>query len=214
MASQVERWIDGHTAAGEEAEEKRMSDIVIRPPDPQEIRNEYSSILARAEMISIEDIESHKMAMMCFVGLKKARKFVENRVNPIISDQNRAHKRLVGLRTELLAPIDAAAKLLAGKLNTYENKQRVIAEKASEDSPVEIEPEIANVEGISTRTTYKVMVRDIVLLGEFAVKNPQWVDTILPNMPLLNSLARSQREAFNIPGCELVVEKSKIVRSA
>lgn len=79
---------------------------------------------------------------------------------------------------------------------------------------VESRPDVAKMKGVSARTSYKVQVVDVVMLAKHVVDNPQWQNLIMGNMTVLNGLARSQQQAFNVPGCRLVKDTVRSVRTS
>lgn len=79
---------------------------------------------------------------------------------------------------------------------------------------VESRPDVAKVKGVSARTSYKAEVVDIVLTAQYVVDNPQWANVLMGNMTVLNGLARSQQQAFNVPGCRLVKDTVRTVRTS
>lgn len=79
---------------------------------------------------------------------------------------------------------------------------------------ITVEPETAKVAGVSSRTTYNARVMDIVMLAKYVSEHPEWGNLIEANMSALNGLARSQRDAFKVPGCELVKNTVRSVRTA
>lgn len=94
-----------------------------------------------------------------------------------------------------------------------------IAETILDDAPlilppVHVESQVAKVEGVSTRTTYRAEVVNLVELCRYIVAHPQFVNLVQANGPALNSLARAQRDALRIPGVRAVQETSRAVRSA
>jgi len=54
--------------------------------------------------------------------------------------------------------------------------------------------------GISLSTDYFAEVQNVVLLAKYVVSNPSMAGLIAPNMPALNTLARSTQGKIQIPG--------------
>ncbi len=67
-----------------------------------------------------------------------------------------------------------------------------------------VAPEVANVVGISSRTTWGAVVHDLHQLIRFVADNPQWTELLLPNTVRLNGLARTMRAEMRIPGVRAV----------
>jgi hypothetical protein len=82
--------------------------------------------------------------------------------------------------------------------------------------PIEVEaitvaPEVATVAGVSARIAYHAEVFDTLALARYAGQCPE-KGLVLPNMPMLNSLAREQKDAFAIPGVRAIAETVRTVR--
>ena len=75
--------------------------------------------------------------------------------------------------------------------------------------------EAPKVAGISTRTTYRADVTDIVALIRAAAAQPEiYADCLMPNMSRLNMLAReSAGDGYQIPGVRFVAEQKMAVRA-
>lgn len=75
---------------------------------------------------------------------------------------------------------------------------------------VRVAPAVAQVEGVSTRTTWSAEVHDLHALVRYVAAHPEWIYLLEASMPNLNRLATSQHEALSIPGVRAV---SQTVRS-
>lgn len=75
---------------------------------------------------------------------------------------------------------------------------------------ITVAPAVAQVQGVSSRTTWSAEVHDVEALIVYVAAHPEWSSLLEPNMPNLNRLAVAQREALAIPGVRAV---SKVVRS-
>jgi hypothetical protein len=71
----------------------------------------------------------------------------------------------------------------------------------------------ATVAGVSERKTWSAELTDIAALVAHVASHPECINYLLPNMPALNALARSQHEAMRIPGVRSVGTVSLSVRS-
>jgi len=131
-----------------------------------------------------------------------------------LAEQRKAREKMEQLQAQArkeeedrkLREVDEA--LEAGYIDQAEQ----ILEEPIEVPQVAVAPPVAHVKGVSQRRTYKVRVVDLVALVDYVAENPTWLHLLVPAYTALNSLARSQREAFKLPGCELVVETSMAVR--
>ncbi len=86
-----------------------------------------------------------------------------------------------------------------------------ILEETVEAPVVRVEPRLANVDGVRTQRRYKAEVTDKMELIRYVATHPEWTGLLDPNMPALNGLARSQREALSIPGVKAVAHDTKAV---
>jgi hypothetical protein len=77
---------------------------------------------------------------------------------------------------------------------------------------IHVESKVAKVPGVSKRTNYSAECQDVIALAKFVIENPSFQNLIAANGPGLNSLARSQRENFKVPGCRLIKTPSRPIR--
>lgn len=75
---------------------------------------------------------------------------------------------------------------------------------------VRVVPSVAQVQGVSTRTSWSAEVHDLHALVRYVAAHPEWIHLLEPAMPNLNRLATSQHEAMTIPGVRAI---SQTVRS-
>jgi len=80
--------------------------------------------------------------------------------------------------------------------------------------PVVKIPNEARVAGISHRENWRAEVVDVLALVKFIAQRPEFVNLVQPNMPALNSLAKAQRSALNVPGVRAVSESVVAARAA
>lgn len=87
--------------------------------------------------------------------------------------------------------------------------------------PVTVESTVEKVAGISLRDSWSAEVDPaqaksedaaLALLIAFVAKNPQFQNMVLKNSPVLNTLARSMKNLFNIPGYRAVNHPTEAVR--
>lgn len=195
-----------------------MANITV--PNLKAIHEEFSPVVARAEVLEVAGIEQHEGALMLLKDIRTGRKSIKERIDPIVSQANKLHKSLTGLRKDAIGPLDRAEAITIGKLDLYEKDQKLLAEAVSKNSPFEIEPEIAHVEGISSRTIWKAEVMDIVLAlqhmtrmyGDYPEKTWDKLAKVLESE--LGPLVRAQQSAFRMPGVRAVAETSRSVRTA
>lgn len=121
------------------------------------------------------------------------------------------------LQDAIMAEEAAQAAAEAGDDEAAEQMQAEAA--AILDEPVlapvvHIAPEVAKVNGVSSRQNWKAEVVDEMALIRHVAAHPEWAHLLSPNMVALNGLARSQRDALRIPGVRAVAETVRSVRTA
>jgi len=96
--------------------------------------------------------------------------------------------------------------------------EAALAEGASQDEALAIleapvaaprvlpAPSYTRAAGIRNPTYYSAEVVNLNALIQAVAKNPAMVGYLLPNMTVINALARAQKEVFNLPGCRLKKE--------
>lgn len=78
---------------------------------------------------------------------------------------------------------------------------------------VHVAPEIAKIDGVVTRTTWRAEVVDKLAFVKWIVEHPEWLGLVDVVAAGINALARSQRERLAVPGLKAVKEESKAVRA-
>jgi hypothetical protein len=74
--------------------------------------------------------------------------------------------------------------------------------------------EVPTAEGISVRTTFRAEVTDLALLVRSVHEGRCPLKVLLPNMPVLNSFARSLGKAMNWPGVQAVEDVTISAKAA
>lgn len=105
------------------------AEITIVQPDRAELAAEYSPLVAQAESVTVTCVEEHGAAQSYLADLARAKRRVEERLNPIIKSAHEAHRGLTALRGDLIKPLDAARRVVSSKLDVYEREQRRIADE-------------------------------------------------------------------------------------
>ncbi len=186
------------------------TDIVIPAPDISTIKVEHSRIVQAAKDLVVNSKESHEAGLHLLVWITQSEKAVYKRMDPTVAHAYQAHKGMTDLRKDLLGNLNEAKLIANVEITGYEIDQRQIAEEASKDSPVEVEPAIADVEGVSSYIKYSVEVMDVVLLAAHVAENPEYARYLTGNVAEMGRDARAQRDEFLVPGCRL---KKTVVRS-
>lgn len=86
-----------------------------------------------------------------------------------------------------------------------------LLEEPVETPVVHVEPETAKVQGVTARVRWKAEVVDLVALIKHVAEHPEWQHLLTPAMPALNGLARSQRDALNLPGVKAVAVRERAI---
>ena len=142
-------------------------------------------------------------------------------VNVKVTDYEREQLRLA---EEERRRLEAAAKkdqeerqledaILAEESGNIEEAEAILAEPTI--APViHVEPEVGKVEGVSERVTWRAEVFDKMEVIKYVARHPEWEGLLDANMPNFNRIARSAREAMQIPGVRAVSETTRAVRTA
>jgi len=80
---------------------------------------------------------------------------------------------------------------------------------------VSVAPEVAQVEGVSSRKSYKAVLlpKGLTRVIQFVAQHPQYSNLLKFDQVAANALARSQREQMQVPGVKLVVDTVRSVRT-
>lgn len=123
------------------------------------------------------------------------------------AEQERREREQAARKAEeerLLA--EAAAAEEAGDA---EQAAEILDEAVTIEAPVIVaEPEVAKVEGTTRVTRWRGEVADKLVLIRYIAEHPEWSHLLVPNMPAVNGLARSQRGELRIPGLRAVEDTS------
>ena len=127
------------------------------------------------------------------------------------ADEERQRLEVIAKQQEeerqLLAAVDAEA---AGD---KAGAEQILQEETVTPS-IYVAPKVADVQGISTRTTWGAEVVSLIELVKYVAGNPNEIALLEANMPALNGRARSMKQGFKLPGCRLVENRSHSVRTA
>ncbi|GAG55137.1 unnamed protein product, partial [marine sediment metagenome] len=125
---------------------------------------------------------------------------------------------------------DAERKLQAEARRKEEEERLALAERAEDEGksetevteildtpapvpPVIVSPTFNKVAGVSTRETWRAEVTDMKMLCRAVVDGKAPVETVSPNMPLLNSMARKSKSGLGIPGVKAIKDTGVAIRS-
>lgn len=86
------------------------------------------------------------------------------------------------------------------------------AEPIAPPAVVKVAPALASVAGVSTRTTWRAEVTDLLALVKYVAEHPEWLSLLKADETALNGIARSQKNRMQIPGVKAVEESGFSVR--
>jgi len=139
--------------------------------------------------------------------IKQAKRTVAERCASFVAEQKRKADE-EARRLEAMARKEEEERKLLEAIAAEEAGEPEVATAILEEPvtapTIAVAPEVANVVGISSRTTWGAEVHDMRALIEYVAANPQWTEILLPNMPRLNGLARTMRAEMRIPGVRAV----------
>ena len=164
-------------------------------------REELQTQLDRTEKIQREyDTEQERIHQ---AEIDRARREQETIRQAAIAEANRlAREEAERLRAE--GEAREAEQLLARRAAEAEMERHAPIVEIIEPAPA-----MLKVEGESTRTTYRAEVVDLQALVKAAAENFGLLGGLVQvNQKALDSLARSSREMFRVPGCRIIQEKS------
>lgn len=216
---------------------------VIPAPDVSDLDMETSSLLDYAEHLEITSQRQHEAALDMLKKITIHERKIDAAFESPVSLAYKAHKALTALRGQFKEPLTTPKRLIGQKIVQYEQREaeRAYAERlrleaaaraqeeqllqaalaaghnveaAEIDIPIlHVAPAVAEVDGVTSRVTYRAEVVDILALAKYVVEHPDQAGLIEPNMPALNALARSLREEFAVPGARCIRDVSKAVRT-
>lgn len=74
-------------------------------------------------------------------------------------------------------------------------------------APPAIGPTAPKAEGLSFRSNFRAEVTDLALLVKAVAAGEAPLGALLPNLPMLNQMARAMKEELNLPGVRVVEER-------
>jgi len=75
-----------------------------------------------------------------------------------------------------------------------------------------IQPTFNKVAGVTTRENWSAEVIDLKALCQAIAEGKAPLESVLPNMPLLNSMARTAKDLMSIPGVKAIKETNVVTR--
>ena len=123
-----------------------------------------------------------------------------------------AEKERVRLEEEarLQAALEAEAR---GDVQVAENILEAPHPPTPVFTPPALVPAAPKAEGVSFRDSYRAEVTDLALLVKAVAAGEAPIAALLPNLPMLNQMARAMKEELRIPGVRVIAERVAMVRT-
>lgn len=102
------------------------TDVVIRPPETQEIEDQIIPLVAHAQGLEVTTKDTHRQALEFLKGLSRYEKLVRDLFREAKEDAHRAHKSICAAERKLLDPIEESRRLTMRKAGDWEKEQRRI----------------------------------------------------------------------------------------
>lgn len=104
--------------------------VHVEAPETETVLQVTQPLIAAANAVVVIDRASHASALVQYQELKRMIKRVEEHFEPTRAALDKAKKELLKARDTIIAPIDAACRVLNGKVSDYEiAEQRRMAEE-------------------------------------------------------------------------------------
>ncbi len=95
-----------------------------------EIERKVPALVDQASAIIIRDQDSMAVANDFSIAIKKMRREIDEAFDPIIEAAHRAHKVALDKKRKYIEPVDAAEKMVKGKIGVYLTEQERIRKEA------------------------------------------------------------------------------------
>lgn len=199
-----------HDQASLDAAGRFLKESVL--PLKKEIEETFGPIKQKQRAAWQEAIDQEKRHLEPVLALEKA---IRWRMAVYLSEEEQrrleAAKAAEGIAREKAERERAERLELEAEFGASDEE---LAEIAAEPVITELpsEPPKAVAAGFNTRTTWKGEVTSKIELIKHVAANPGLQYLLDVNMPFLNSLARNDKEEFNLPGAKAVSEKGVSTR--
>lgn len=201
----------------------RAQEIQVRTKQEHELAQEFLVMIATASK-QVEELfaESKSLAHQAHKAITAAEKrlleplgmardIVEGRTVSY-EEAEAARVAVEQARLEEEAKQREAAQALTLAMSNEESISLTDIEQEVEIPFVHVAARTAMVKGVSTKVTYRAEVVSFYELVKYVAQHPELLSLLEPNQPALNSLAKSMRDGFTLPGCVVKVDQSKTVR--
>lgn len=190
--------------------------VAKKPED--ELGARAADLLAVGEHhVAISSNDGYSAAGEFIKGLSALLKDIDSAFDPIIKITHESHKTALGQKKERAKPIEDLKKRIGKAMAAFERLRK--AERATREKeaietgdPMALieaqEAALPKVEGVSHRKLYKAKVVNLRELARAVADGAVPESYIEPGQTVLNGVARSLKEAFNVPGCVLETDDS------
>src|SRR5574340_27092 len=181
--------------------------VSIEPVDYAEINEDANSSLAVSLELKIDTPAMYELAGEELISVKQKIKALETRREAITKPLTAAHKAVMDLFREPITLLTQAKDCLQqGMIEFTEQTKQLVS------SGTEVVPVVAS-EGNAIRKTWKGRCTDKMAFIKFVAANPAYIHALDINQKVLNDLAKSHQDSFDIPGCEAYQESSIVSRT-
>lgn len=114
-------------------EDDQSAPVAISVPPARneaEIERKVPALVDQASAIIIRDQDSMAVANDFSIAIKKMRREIDEAFDPIIEAAHRAHKVALDKKRKYIEPVDAAEKMVKGKIGVYLTEQERIRKEA------------------------------------------------------------------------------------
>lgn len=168
--------------------------------------------------------ETHRQALEAKKKLEepavRAELAIKGALTAYEQEQARLRRQAEVLAEKERARLEEEARLQAA-LEAEARGDRKVAEKILEAphppapvfTPPAILPAAPKAEGVSFRDQYRAEVTDLILLVKAVAAGEAPIGMLLPNLPMLNQMARALKEELRIPGVRVIADRVAMVRT-
>jgi hypothetical protein len=167
---------------------------------------------------SIRDADSFQCATDLLLKIKTRRNRWKEFIDPLVRSAKEAHNKALAKRREVEEPLRQAEEdILKPAIEKWIAKQEDIrraqeVEMKNQTGFDIVLPTVTKKEGISYRTTWSAEVVDMKLFVDAIVCGRIPIEAVIPNMPMLNNMAKTFKTGLGWPGVQVKSEKSVSAR--
>jgi len=161
----------------------------------------------------IKDQHSYELAGEALLRIKERRNRWRDFIDPLVKSAKEAHNQAVAKRREIDEPLRKAEEdILKPALSRWDMKQTEERKKKEQEMKDQVGfdvilPEQKRVDGITYRDHYVADITDKKALIKAIVEGRVPEEAVIPNMPLINNMAKSFKSGLNWPGVKVSHQK-------